>query len=94
MLANSSYLREWFELNKVPVYLETALKAVKDNSIICTDKDGKEIEIACDTVLSCVGYKPNPLAQEGKNIYLVGDCKAIGNLRSVIWRAYDVSMKI
>ena len=27
-LANSSYLREWFDLNKTPVYLETKLKEV------------------------------------------------------------------
>ena len=44
-LANSSYLREWFELHEVPVYLETKLKEVKEHSVICTDKTGKEIEI-------------------------------------------------
>ena len=94
-LANSSYLREWFDLNKVPVYLETALKEVKDGAIVCADKDGKMFEIACDSVISCVGYRPNPLVKEpAKNVYLVGDCLAIGNLRSVIWRAYDVAMKI
>ena len=94
-LANSSYLREWFALNKVPVYLETALKEVKDGSIVCADKNGKSFEIACDSVISCVGYIPAPLtAEKAKNVYLVGDCLAIGNLRSVIWRAYDVAMKI
>jgi len=40
-LANSSYLREWFELHEVPVYLETKLKEVKEHSVICTDKTGK-----------------------------------------------------
>ncbi|MBR4765495.1 MAG: FAD-dependent oxidoreductase [Clostridia bacterium] len=94
-LANSSYLREWFALNKVPAYLETTLKEVKDGSIICTGKDGKDIEIACDSVISCAGYIPAPLVSEKtKNVYLVGDCLAIGNLRSVIWRAYEVAMKI
>ena len=39
-LANSSYLREWFELHEVPVYLETKLKEVKEHSVICTDKTG------------------------------------------------------
>ena len=34
------------------------------------------------------------LTEKGKNVYLVGDCLAIGNLRSVIWRAYEVAMKI
>lgn len=93
-LANSSYLREWFALNKTPVYLETTLKEVKDGSIVCTQKDGKEIEIPCDSVISCAGYIPAPLAEKSGNVYLVGDCLAIGNLRSVVWRAYDVAMKI
>ena len=93
-LANSSYLREWFALHKVPVYLETTLKEVGDDGIVCTGKDGKDFRVACDSVISCAGYIPAPLAQKGKNVYLVGDCLAIGNLRSVIWRAYDVAMKI
>ena len=94
-LANSSYLREWFALNKVPVYLETTLKEVKDGSIVCTGKDGRDIEIECDSVISCAGYIPAPLtAEKSKNVYLVGDCLAIGNLRSVIWRAYEAAMKI
>ena len=94
-LANSSYLREWFALNNVPVYLETRLTEVKDDCIVCVDKNNKTIEIPCDSVISCMGYRPNPLTTEkAKNIYLVGDCLAIGNLRSVIWRAYDVAMSI
>ncbi|MBQ6119019.1 MAG: FAD-dependent oxidoreductase, partial [Clostridia bacterium] len=93
-LANSSYLREWFALHEVPVYLETTLKEVKDGAIVCADKDGKTFEVACDSVIGCVGYKPAPLAEQGKNVYLVGDCLSVGNLRSVVWRAYEVAMKI
>ena len=93
-LANSSYLREWFELHEVPVYLETKLKEVKEHSVICTDKTGKEIEIPCDSVIGSVGYLPNPLERKGKNIYLVGDCEQVGNLRSVVWGAYETAMKI
>ncbi|MDD6728051.1 MAG: FAD-dependent oxidoreductase [Eubacteriales bacterium] len=93
-LANSSYLREWFELNKVPVYLETTLREINDGSITCTDKNGKSIEIPCDSVLGAVGYIPSPVAQKAKNVYLVGDCLAIGNLRSVVWKAYETAMKI
>ncbi|MDD6021979.1 MAG: FAD-dependent oxidoreductase [Acutalibacteraceae bacterium] len=93
-LSNSSYLREWFALHEVPVYLETSLKEVRDGSVVCTDKTGKDIELKCDSVISCAGYIPNPVAKEGKNIHLVGDCKEVGNLRSVIWRAWDVAMKI
>ena len=93
-LANSSYLREWFALNKVPVYLETSLKEVRDGSIICRKKDGENVEIACDSVISCAGYIPAPLAESKGNVYLIGDCEKVGNLRSVVWKAYEVAMKI
>jgi 2-enoate reductase len=92
-LANSSYLREWFELHKIPVYLETTLKEVQDGKILCA-KGGETIEIACDSVISSAGYIANPLAKKAKNVYLVGDCKEIGNLRTVIWGAYEAAMKI
>ena len=92
-LANSSYLREWFALHKVPVYLETTLKEVRDGSILCTEKDGKELEIPCDSVISCAGYISAPLPEAGK-AQLVGDCRRVGNLRSVVWDAYEAAMKI
>ena len=94
-LANSSYLREWFALHQVPVYLETTLNEVKESAIVCKKKDGTTFEVPCDSVISCAGYIPAPLSEEkAKNRYLVGDCLAVGNLRSVIWRAYEVAMKI
>ena len=92
-LANSSYLREWFALHKTPVYLEASLKEVKAGSVVICLKDGSEKEIHAESVISSVGYIPDPLACAGK-IYLVGDCLSVGNLRSVIWRAYEVAMKI
>ena len=92
-LANSSYLREWFALHEVPVYLETTLKEVKDGSILCTGKGG-EVEISCDSVICSAGYLPAPIAKEGGKVHLVGDCRKVGNLRSVIWRAYEVAMAI
>ncbi len=93
-LANSSYLREWFALHKVPVYLNTTLKEVKDGSIVCKTKDGKDLELACDSVISSAGYIPTPLATGKKKAPLVGDCDHVGNLRSVIWQAYETAMKI
>ena len=93
-LANSSYLREWFALHQVPVYLETTLQSVNDAGIVCKGKDGSAVEIACDSVISSAGYIANPLTQAGKDVYLVGDCQQVGNLRTVVWRAYEVAMKI
>ena len=89
-LANSSYLRDFFELNKVEVHLETGVKEITDKGIIIVSKDGKEEFVECDNVITSIGYNPKPLTQ-GK---LVGDCFSVGNLRTVIWRAWDIAMKI
>lgn len=93
-LANSSYLREWFAWQRVPVHLETTLQEVKADSVICRKKDGQEVEIACDSVISSAGYIPNALPVKERKAYLVGDCLEVGNLRSVIWSAYEAAMKI
>ena len=92
-LANSSYLREWFALHVVPVYLNTVLKEVRDGSIVCEGPEGI-VELPCDSVISSAGYLPAPIAKEGGRVHLVGDCRKVGNLRSVIWRAYEVAMAI
>ncbi len=96
-MANSSYLKEWFELYRVPVHLETTLKEVWEDCIVCVDKNGKEFTVECDSVISSAGYIPDPLVKENEresNMDYVGDCKAVGNLRSVIWRAYEVAMRM
>ncbi len=93
-LANSSFLRDFFNANKVPVYLQTGVCEIKDDVVVVRDKSGKTREIKADSVILSVGYKPAPLAQKGKHIHLVGDASKVGNLRSVIWQAWDVAMKI
>jgi 2-enoate reductase len=45
-------------------------------------------------VISSAGYIPSPLAKESKQVHLVGDCDHVGNLRSVIWKAYETAMEI
>ncbi len=92
-LANTSYLRDFFALNKVDVRLNTGLVEITDKGVKVKDlKTGKESEIAGDCVIMSVGYIPTPVAKDG--VKLVGDCNGIGNLRTVIWRAWDVAMKL
>ena len=93
-LANSSYLREWFELHRTPVYLEASVEEIEDNAVIVKLKDGTSKSIPCDSVISSVGYIPDPLMKAGGKIHLVGDCVNVGNLRSVIWSAYEAAMRI
>ena len=92
-LANTSYLRDFCALNKVDVRLNTGLVEITDKGVKVKDlKTGKESEIAGDSVIMSVGYIPTPVAKDG--VKLVGDCNGIGNLRTVIWRAWDVAMKL
>lgn len=93
-LANSSYLRDWFKYKQVPVYLESTLSEVRSDSCVIKDKEGNETVINTDSVISCAGYISKPLVKKMKNTYLVGDCDHIGNLRTVIWQAYETAMKL
>ena len=92
-LANSSYLRDFFKLHEVPVHLETVVDAVTDDGVIVKHKDGTKEELKADSVIMSVGYIPSPL-EENKKYPLVGDCDKVGNLRTVIWGAWDVAMKL
>lgn len=93
-LANASYLRDFFSANKVPVYLETSLCEITDSGVIVKGKSGNEISIDADSVIMSVGYEAAPIAKKAKNVHIVGDAKKVGNLRTVIWGAWDVAMKI
>jgi len=93
-LANSSYLRDYFKLHNVEVHLETTVDKYDNNVITIKDKDGKLIDIPCDYCISSVGYKSNPVIEKGSHIHLVGDCDKVGNLRTVIWGAWDIAMKL
>ena len=93
-LANSSYLREYFALNQIEVHLETGVSQIKPSGVVISNKDGETSEIEADSVIVSVGYISSPLTKKASHVHLVGDCKEIGNLRTVIWRAWDVAMKI
>lgn len=93
-LANSSFLRETLALHKTPVYLETAVQAIRPDGVTLKDKTGKTFDVPCDTVILSVGYTPKPLAPKSRHVHIVGDADKVGNLRTVIWRAWDVCMKL
>ena len=93
-LANTSYLRDFFKTNKVPVHLETSLSRFVDGGVEIKDKDGNTSEIKCDSVILSIGYNPAPVFTKGRKVHVIGDASKVGNLRTVIWGAWDVCMKI
>ena len=94
-LANSSYLRDFFKTNKIPVYLESTVKKINDDgSITISSLSGEEKTIPVDNIIVSVGYNPAPIAQESKHVHIVGDAHKVGNLKTVIWQAWEVAEKL
>ena len=71
-----------------------ATKATDKAKSELKDKAGKEFEIEGDTVIASMGYHPAPVFAKSGKVKLIGDCDKVGNLRTAIWKAWDVAMKI
>ena len=93
-LANTSFLRDFFATNKVPVHLQTRLCQVHKDGVTVQGKDGNQFKIDADSVILSTGYRSAPLAPKSKHVHIVGDASKVGNLRTVIWQAWDVCMKL
>ncbi len=91
---NSSYLRDFFAANKVPTYLESGVSEIRAYGVTITDKSGNKTDLECDSVILSVGYNPAPVSKKSRHVHVIGDAKAVGSLRTVIWGAWDVAMKI
>ena len=85
-LANSSYLRDFFETNKVPVYLESRVEEITEDEVIISGKDGQRKALPYDRVIKAIGYRSNPVFTS-ENVCVIGDAKKVGNLRTVVWGA-------
>ena len=90
------------EVKKIAEHLIALAVKEKDNYETVTvsakvpvkDKDGKTFTVDCDSVILSVGYNPQPLAPKGRHVHVIGDAAQVGNLRTVIWGAWDVCMKL
>ena len=87
--ANSNMLKEIIRYYNIPVYTSSKVVKITDNEVII-EKDGKEQIIVSDTVVKSIGY--NNRGMENKdNFHVIGDAEKVGNLKDVIWTAYDLA---
>lgn len=87
--ANSNMLRDIFHHRQTPLYLEARLLEIRDKEVVL-EIQGEQKTIPADTVISSIGYLPNPLTGMTRKVHLVGDAVEVGNLLTVIWGAYDL----
>ena len=87
--ANSNMLKEIIRYYDIPVYTSAKVLRVTDNEVVI-EKDGKEQIIVADTVIKSIGYN-NRGVESKDNFHVIGDAEKVGNLKDVIWTAYDLA---
>lgn len=90
--ANSNMLKEIIRYYEIPVYTSAKVLKVTDNEVVI-EKDGKEQIIVADTVVKSIGYNNSGVETKG-NFHVIGDALKVGNLKDVIWTAYDLANEL
>ena len=89
-------------IREVNIPMETVTEITDKGCTVKNVQTGETFFVECDSVVNGIGFVPTPVGGKTasrkvkgrETIHRVGDCVAIGNLRTVIWRAWDVCMKI
>ena len=90
--ANSNMLKEIIRFYEIPVYTSAKVLEITDKEVII-EVDGKEEKIKADTVVKSIGYNPQGVVGDS-NFHVIGDAEKVGNLKDVIWAAYDLANKL
>ncbi len=96
--ANSDMLELLLPHNGVEVIANAKVIEFR-NGRVTIIKDGKEIELVCDSVVLSIGYEEeNNLYHEVEfdvpEIYLLGDARKVANIMYAIWDAFEVANHI
>ena len=90
--ANSNMLKEIIRYYEIPVYTSAKVLRITNNEVVI-EKDGKEQIIVADTVVKSIGYNNSGVETKG-NFHVIGDALKVGNLKDVIWDAYDLANEL
>ena len=81
--------------------VRTGLKAtaVTDKGLLCVDREGKEVLIEADTILSAAGLKPrtalvDSLRGTAPIVEVIGDCVKPDIIRGATFRAYHAALDL
>lgn len=91
---NSILMRDLLRYHQVPIYLESTVLSIDENSITIRGKDGVKT-VSADSFISAVGFIPGtPLAKKStKHVHILGDADHVANLRAAIGAANDLVLK-
>ena len=72
--------------------VEIAVVKITDDEVTI-EVEGKEKVLKADTVIKSIGYNDQGLESNDK-FHVIGDADKVGNLKDVIWTAYDLANRL
>ena len=87
--ANSNMLKEIIRYYNIPVYTSSKVVKITDNEVVI-EKDGEQQLLIADSVIKSIGYNNSGVVSKEK-FHVIGDAEKVGNLKDVIWEAYDLA---
>lgn len=92
---NYDMLKDLLHFLQITIHLQTRLTEIDANGVRLLSQDKASAQSA-DTVIYAVGYRScNPLYHQlagcGRETYLLGDARKVGNIMYATWDAYEVA---
>ena len=89
-------LLENFRTYGVEQFTGHQVKSIAVNKIICENKEGREVQIPCDFVVTAIGsrsviFETDELTANGIEVIKVGDCHEVADISHAIKTGYDAA---
>jgi 2,4-dienoyl-CoA reductase-like NADH-dependent reductase (Old Yellow Enzyme family)/NADPH-dependent 2,4-dienoyl-CoA reductase/sulfur reductase-like enzyme len=86
----------WEKLPNFKYILKARCQSIGVNKVSYTSEDGAEHDIKADSVIIAVGMKPKgdlalKFYSAADQFFMIGDCNAVGNLRTAIYSAFTTA---
>lgn len=97
-IQNQVILEKMIAASDIGMMTGTKLISIEEGQITVADANGKESNLACDTVLLAMGYRPNiessKVYEEICEVIPVGDCIKAGKIYDAVHQAYNTILKL
>lgn len=94
---NSTMLKDLLCYYNVDVITSAAVKEISSTGLRY-EKDNIECGIKCDSIIASIGYNSRKDLKEKyeskSNVHIIGDSAMVGNLKHVVWAAWDLCKTI
>lgn len=89
-------LLENYRTYGVEVFTGHKVKSIKNNELICENKESNEVRIVCDYVVLAIGARPtkfdiSELTKSNIEVIKVGDCSEVADISHAIKTGYDAA---